>query len=109
VLSKEDLWNALTEYPEAKQKLIEKGRQMLRKDNLLDEELAKQQDLLELTAEQKLERLEKCLDETTQQLRSMMENFNTLQLELKKRITKAEKRLRNELFLGGFDDDLLII
>lgn len=109
MLSKEDLWDALTEYPEAKQKLIEKGRQMLRKDNLLDEELAKQQDLLELTAEQKLDRLEKSLGETTTQLRSMMENFNSLQLQLKKRITKAEKRLRNEFILSGFDDDLLII
>jgi len=39
VLSKEDLWEALQEYPEARMKLLEKGRQMLRKDNLLDEEL----------------------------------------------------------------------
>jgi len=39
VLSKEDLWEALQEYPEARQRLLEKGRQMLRKDNLLDEEV----------------------------------------------------------------------
>jgi len=37
VLSKEDLWEALKEYPEARRMLIEKGRQMLRKDNILDE------------------------------------------------------------------------
>ena len=43
VLSKDDLWECLAEYPEAKSILIEKGRQMLRKDNLLDEELAKAQ------------------------------------------------------------------
>jgi len=30
VLSKEDLWAALSEYPEARQRLLEKGRQMLR-------------------------------------------------------------------------------
>jgi len=45
VLSKEDLWDSLGEYPEAKRTLIEKGRQLLRKDNLLDEEVAKQQDM----------------------------------------------------------------
>lgn len=36
-LSKDALWDALTEYPEAKNKLIEVGRQILKKDNLLDE------------------------------------------------------------------------
>jgi len=38
-LSKEDLWEALQEYPEARRTLIEKGRQLLRKDNLLDEDV----------------------------------------------------------------------
>jgi len=37
VLSKEALWNALTEYPDAKKKLIEKGRQLLMKDSLLED------------------------------------------------------------------------
>lgn len=40
-LSKDQLWDALTEYPEAKYKLIEVGRQILKKDNLLDEVRAK--------------------------------------------------------------------
>ena len=35
VLSKDDLWEALREYPEAKRMLIEKGRQLLAKDNML--------------------------------------------------------------------------
>lgn len=82
---------------------------MLRKDNLLDEELAKQQDFMELTAEQKLDRLEKSLTETTQQLRSMIENFNDLQLQLKKKITRAEKRLKHELEISGFDEDVAFI
>ena len=30
-LSKDDLWEALTEYPEAKRNLLEKGRQILLK------------------------------------------------------------------------------
>ncbi|CAB3397419.1 unnamed protein product [Caenorhabditis bovis] len=39
VLDKEDLWEALREYPQAKQSLIEKGKQILAKDNLLDDSL----------------------------------------------------------------------
>jgi cyclic nucleotide gated channel alpha 3 len=40
VLSKSDLWEALGEYPDAQHLLIRKGREMLRKDGLLDEESA---------------------------------------------------------------------
>jgi len=52
-LSKEDLWEALQEYPEARMKLLEKGRQMLRKDNLLDEEVASRQQLDQLSTDEK--------------------------------------------------------
>ncbi|KAG8137447.1 putative Cyclic nucleotide-gated channel cone photoreceptor subunit alpha protein [Naja naja] len=40
-LSKDDLMEALTEYPEAKKALEEKGRQILLKDNLIDEDAAR--------------------------------------------------------------------
>ena len=96
VLSKEDLWEALQEYPEARLRLLEKGRQMLRKDNLLDEEVASRQELDQLSTDEKLARLERCLEETFQRLTALTENFNGVQQEFKKRITKAEKRLRNE-------------
>ena len=39
VLSKDDLWSALQEYPDAKQALRNRGRQMLMKDNMLDQEV----------------------------------------------------------------------
>ena len=55
MLSKEDLWEALQEYPEARRTLIEKGRQLLRKDNLLDEEVAKRQDMEQISVEQKVD------------------------------------------------------
>ena len=45
VLSKEELWASLAEYPEARRSLIERGRALLRKDNLLDEQAALRQDL----------------------------------------------------------------
>lgn len=37
-LSKQDLWNVLEDYPDAKTLLIERGKQILRKDGLLDDE-----------------------------------------------------------------------
>ncbi|CEF69614.1 Cyclic nucleotide-gated olfactory channel [Strongyloides ratti] len=36
-LSKDDLWECINEFPHAKKILIEKGKEILRKDNLLDE------------------------------------------------------------------------
>jgi len=96
VLSKEDLWEALQEYPEARQRLLEKGRQMLRKDNLLDEEVASRQELDQLSTDEKLTRLEHSLDETFQRLTALTEKFNSTQQQFKQRITKAEKELRNE-------------
>lgn len=46
-LTKDDLWQVLSEYPLAKKALIEKGKSLLRKDNLLDEEIINQLELLE--------------------------------------------------------------
>lgn len=38
VLDKETLWEALREYPDARKVLMQKGREILAKDGLLDEE-----------------------------------------------------------------------
>jgi hypothetical protein len=38
-LNKEDLWHVLDNYPESLAKIIDKGKSILRKDNLLDETL----------------------------------------------------------------------
>ena len=40
-MSKADLWQALAEYPLAKKTLIEKGKALLDKDNLIDVEVAR--------------------------------------------------------------------
>uniref|UniRef100_A0A158QKX0 Cyclic nucleotide-binding domain-containing protein n=1 Tax=Haemonchus placei TaxID=6290 RepID=A0A158QKX0_HAEPC len=44
VLSKEDLWEALREYPEAKNSLLMKGKSILAKDNML-EDVAEEEEL----------------------------------------------------------------
>ena len=46
-LTKADLWQALTEYPVAKKTLMEKGKSLLRKDNLLNEDIANEFETLE--------------------------------------------------------------
>ncbi|CAI5444270.1 unnamed protein product [Caenorhabditis angaria] len=51
VLNKNDLWNALREYPEARKSLLTKGREILRKDNLLDENAPEEQQSVEEIAE----------------------------------------------------------
>lgn len=53
-LTKDDLWDALKEYPEARKLLIQKGRDILRKDNLLDENAPEVTE----TTDEKCERLE---------------------------------------------------
>ena len=58
-LSKSDLWDALQEYPEGRKSLLERGKQLLLKDGLLDEEANRQsQDEQEATKE-KIEKLGK--------------------------------------------------
>lgn len=95
-MSKEDLWDAIKEYPEAKSILIEKGRQLLRKDNLLDEEIAKKQDMEQMTTEEKLDTVEGSLDTLQTRFARLLAEFNTVQLKLKQRITKLEKQLRKD-------------
>ncbi len=46
-LTKQDLWQALAEYPLAKKTLMEKGRALLSKDNLIDIEVARRAEELE--------------------------------------------------------------
>lgn len=93
MLSKEALWDALQEYPEAKSILIEKGRQLLRKDNLLDEEIAKRQDLEQMTIDHKVAAMEAQLDNTQTRLARLLADFNATQAKLKQRITKVENAI----------------
>ena len=90
VLSKADLWDALQEYPEAKKQLIDRGRQILMKDNLLDEELAKKQDLDQETMETTLEKMDIAVDSLQTRLARLLGEFNSAQAKLKQRVSKLE-------------------
>jgi len=90
VLSKEDLWEALKEYPDARKMLIEKGRQMLRKDNLLDEEMAKAQDTVH-TSEEKAELVENSLEKAKTGVARLMAETRSVAHKLRNRLRQLEK------------------
>lgn len=68
-LSKDDLWEALSEYPLAKKTLLEKGKALLKKDNLLDLDLA-----------EKLERKQKPIHEQVEEFKAV--NIEKLNIKL---------------------------
>ena len=90
VLSKEDLWEALQEYPDARRTLIEKGRQMLRKDNLLDEAMAKAQDTIH-TSEEQAELVQHSLEKAKTGVARLMAEIRSVTYKLRHRLDKLEK------------------
>jgi hypothetical protein len=96
VLSKDDLWHALEEYPEAKKMLMERGRQILKKDNLIDDEVARLAEMQSETTEVKVVRFESTLDTLQTRFARLLAEFNSVQLKLKQRISKLERQLHTE-------------
>ncbi|KYO41452.1 hypothetical protein Y1Q_0006258 [Alligator mississippiensis] len=92
-LSKDDLMEALTEYPDAKKALEEKGRQILMKDNLIDEEAAKAgADPKDL--EEKVERLETALDNLQTRFARLLAEYNSSQQKVKQRLNEVESTVK---------------
>ncbi|XP_048349899.1 cyclic nucleotide-gated cation channel alpha-3 [Sphaerodactylus townsendi] len=92
-LSKVDLMEALTEYPDAKQALEEKGRQILMKDNLIDEEAAKAgADPKDL--EEKINKLEGLLDSLQTRFARLLGEFTANQTKVKQRLVKVENKVK---------------
>ncbi|XP_055339622.1 cyclic nucleotide-gated cation channel alpha-3-like [Paramacrobiotus metropolitanus] len=93
-LSKDDLWDALTEYPEAKKKLIERGRQILMKDGLLDEEAVREAEKRQQNVVDKVDRLEVDVDNVQTRFARLLAEYSSSQQKLKQRITKLEDNLQ---------------
>ncbi|VDD74051.1 unnamed protein product [Mesocestoides corti] len=91
-LSKDDLWEALTEYPEAKDKLMEVGQQMLRKDNLLDEELLRKAEETRESTEMKVSRIDSTLEQISVKLARLMSEYGSSQAKMKRRLARLEKQ-----------------
>ncbi|XP_043323803.1 cyclic nucleotide-gated cation channel alpha-3 isoform X4 [Cervus canadensis] len=95
-LSKDDLMEALTEYPEAKKALEEKGRQILMKDNLIDEELAKAgADPKDI--EEKVVHLEASLDALQTRFARLLAEYNATQMKVKQRLSQLENQVKTGL------------
>ncbi|MBN3279215.1 CNGA2 protein, partial [Polyodon spathula] len=92
-LSKDDLMEALTEYPDAKKVLEERGREILVKEGLLDVSAGKGV-VGEVEVEEKIERLESSLDNLQTRFARLMTEYNSTQLKLKQRITFLERRVK---------------
>lgn len=91
-LSKGDLMEAVTEYPDAKKVLEERGREILIKEGLLDESLAAG-GLGVMDTDEKVERLESSLDVLQTRFARLLGEFSTTQQRLKQRITALERQL----------------
>ncbi|KAF8783417.1 Cyclic nucleotide-gated cation channel subunit like protein [Argiope bruennichi] len=91
-LSKEDLWEVLEEYPEAQKLLIERGKQILIKDGLLDEEAIKEAEVQQEALNIKVERLEDSIEVLQTRLSRFLAEFVASQNNLKQRIYRLEKQ-----------------
>ncbi|KAG5260622.1 hypothetical protein AALO_G00294560 [Alosa alosa] len=91
-LSKDDLMEALTEYPDAKAMLEEKGRQILLKDNLLDLELAAQgPDPKEM--EEKVIHMGMSLEVLQTRYARLLAEHEAAEGKLKKRVSRLERKM----------------
>ncbi|XP_045544736.1 cyclic nucleotide-gated cation channel alpha-3 isoform X1 [Salmo salar] len=93
-LSKDDLMEALTEYPDAKKALEEKGKAMLMKDNMIDEDVANAGADPKDT-EEKIQRLESNIEIIKTKLAKIMAEFTSSQSKIKQRITNIESTVKS--------------
>ncbi|KAF7205974.1 cyclic nucleotide gated channel subunit alpha 2b [Nothobranchius furzeri] len=91
-LSKDDLMEAVTEYPDAKTVLEERGREILKKEGLLDES-TERGGLHKEDTEEKVERLESSLDTLQTRFSRLLSEYTGTQQRLKQRITLLERQL----------------
>ncbi|XP_034062858.1 cyclic nucleotide-gated channel cone photoreceptor subunit alpha isoform X3 [Gymnodraco acuticeps] len=93
-LSKDDLVESLTEYPEAKKALEEKGKAILMKDNLIDEAIANAgADPKDM--EEKIEKLQTNLDSMQGKFAQLMAEFTSTQSRMKQRVTQMEAKVKS--------------
>lgn len=91
-LSKDDLMEAVTEYPDAKKVLEERGREILMKEGLLDEnEVAAS---MEVDVQEKLQQLETSMETMYTRFGRLLAEYTGAQQKLKQRITLLETKMK---------------
>ncbi|XP_042334079.1 cyclic nucleotide-gated olfactory channel isoform X2 [Sceloporus undulatus] len=94
-LSKEDLMEAVTEYPEAKRLLEERGREILTKEGLLDEAAAAKS-TEGLSVGEKLDRLESSLETLSARFSRLLAEYDAAQMKLKQRVASLEGQAKQD-------------
>ena len=91
-LSKNDLWQTLNEYPDAKKKLIERGKEMLRELQLFDiERERKAQTASHETIEKRLQLIEEFADTLVTRLARLTTGLSGLQSSMDGRLSVVER------------------
>ena len=90
-MTKQDLWEVLAEYPSARETLLERGKALLRKDNLLDEEAAQTAQEDEAAIPEKVTRLEGNIDNLETRLARLMGEYSSNMTLLGQRLQIVEK------------------
>ncbi|MCJ8748977.1 hypothetical protein PDJAM_G00170860 [Pangasius djambal] len=103
-LSKDDLMEALTEYPDAKSMLEEKGRQILMKDGLIETDPAKlkpdQKDI-----EDRVNRIYSTMELMQAKLKKLLADYEKTEKNLKERIAQIERYAGEEVEEEDEDED----
>ena len=97
-LTKADLWQALTEYPLARATLLEKGKSLLRKDNLLDEEIAHEREEFEkmnLIIDEDLKKIKIEFDLKKEKSNNLLETFQNDINNFHKKVETLEAKLKD--------------
>ena len=79
-LNKDDLWETLAEYPEARNALLDKGKEILMKDNMIDEEKAKAEAAAHESPAETVTRLETELETVLTAMTQLMDKYQIMQV-----------------------------
>ncbi|XP_057706463.1 cyclic nucleotide-gated olfactory channel-like [Corythoichthys intestinalis] len=101
-LSKQDLMDALQEFPHARAQLEQRGRDILLKEGLLEEVSVSAGEELE----EKVDRLETSMDRLQTCLARLQSEFNSAQLRMKQRMTALEHNITSVTTGSGFLSDI---
>lgn len=85
----------LEEYPDAKEMLIERAKEMLRKDGLLDEEKLLAEEQMKENLMFRYEQMMNKYEQMTQKFARFIAEYSVSQRKLKQRVYQLEKNLEN--------------
>ena len=96
-LNKDDLWDALNEYPDAKKLLLGIGREILAKDNMIDEEKAKREEAAQMTVDQKISQLNEQIGGLSTRFGRLMGEFDGFEDIAGQRMVTVENKVGVEV------------